>query len=381
MPFIPLYLEQGLGIASEAQRGLYMAFFYFFGVMGYALFCPLWGTLSDRYGVKVMLLRGTFVTAFIFLLMGLVSNVWALIFLRFLTASCAGTTSACNILVAKYTPEQHQGFALGSLSTAFWSGSMLGNVLGGFVVEHFGYFAAFAACGLTYFLAGIAVLFVREDFRRGEVLPHSGQSVAAAGKPSAAGIFTFCVLTMLSFFILWNTASYMGVPYFAMLVQRLGGAEHAPSLTGIISSFAAVSSLLSGLIFGYLSDRMGSRRLALLALLGTGIMVVAQGVCGGIFMLGLYKTVQTFFSSGLQPVLLKNLSGITPQRARGTVLGWSSTCSNVGVMLSTLLSGGVIYFCDLRWVYIVSGILVLLMMPVVLPVLRRAEREKLIHRS
>ena len=66
MPFIPLFLKDELGIADERIRGVYMAAFYFFGTLGYALFCPIWGALSDRFGVKPMLLRGTFGTAILF---------------------------------------------------------------------------------------------------------------------------------------------------------------------------------------------------------------------------------------------------------------------------------------------------------------------------
>ena len=139
MPFIPLFLRDHMKIASEVNRGLYMSMFTFFGTFGYALFCPIWGSLSDKYGVKIMLLRGTFVTAFLFPLMGYCSQPWMLITLRFLTAACAGTTAASHILIAKNTPEDKQGFAQGVLSTSVFCGSMLGNVLGGFIVHYFGY--------------------------------------------------------------------------------------------------------------------------------------------------------------------------------------------------------------------------------------------------
>ena len=43
MPFIPLFLKDQLGIVAEGERGIYMSMFYFFGVLGYAMFCPIWG--------------------------------------------------------------------------------------------------------------------------------------------------------------------------------------------------------------------------------------------------------------------------------------------------------------------------------------------------
>ncbi|MBR2434761.1 MAG: MFS transporter, partial [Lentisphaeria bacterium] len=79
MTFIPLFFQDHLGIESENERGIYVSMFNFFGVLGYAVFCPLWGSLSDRFGVKIMLLRGSFVTAIFFPMMAFVTAPWQLI--------------------------------------------------------------------------------------------------------------------------------------------------------------------------------------------------------------------------------------------------------------------------------------------------------------
>ncbi len=118
IPFVPLYLKEHLGIVNEGERGLYMSMFYFFGMLAYGVFNPVWGSLSDRFGVKPMLLRGTFLTAVFFPMMAYVTHVWSLIALRFVTAACAGTTAAAQTLLVKNTPEDKQGFALGMLTTA-----------------------------------------------------------------------------------------------------------------------------------------------------------------------------------------------------------------------------------------------------------------------
>ena len=34
MPFIPLFLKEGLGIVNDGERGLYMSMFSFFGMFG-----------------------------------------------------------------------------------------------------------------------------------------------------------------------------------------------------------------------------------------------------------------------------------------------------------------------------------------------------------
>ena len=138
MPFIPQLMRDNFDMVDQAQRGVYVSVFNFAGFLAYAVFCPVWGTLSDRFGVKIMLLRGFFVTCFFYPLMGYATQPWLLITLRFITAAFAGTTAAANILLVKTVPENRTGFALGLFGTAIWGGSMLGNVLGGLLVDLYG---------------------------------------------------------------------------------------------------------------------------------------------------------------------------------------------------------------------------------------------------
>ena len=61
-PFIGLFIKEKLAGGSDAVLATGIALYSFFGDMGYALFNPVWGKLSDRFGVKPMLLRGTFLS-------------------------------------------------------------------------------------------------------------------------------------------------------------------------------------------------------------------------------------------------------------------------------------------------------------------------------
>ena len=76
-PFIALFLRDHFGLADAAQRGFYMSRFYLFGNLAFAVFTPLWGVLGDRFGVKLMLYRGSFITAFLYPLMAFAPSVIA----------------------------------------------------------------------------------------------------------------------------------------------------------------------------------------------------------------------------------------------------------------------------------------------------------------
>ena len=173
-PFVSLFIKNDMGVSSPGELAFAVAAFNFACTAGYAIFNPVWGVLSDRFGVKPMLLRGTFLTGIFFPMMAYSRSVWVLVLLRFISAACAGTTAASQMMVARNTPDEHQGFAQGVLTTAIWGGAMLGNVIGGLLIHFFNYKVAFWFCGLLYAVGGISILFTRD----GEIIRPSGKVVS-----------------------------------------------------------------------------------------------------------------------------------------------------------------------------------------------------------
>ena len=372
MPFIPLFLKDELGIIDERSRGLWMSAFYFFGTLGYAVFCPVWGALSDRFGVKPMLLRGTFGTAVLFPLMAYSGNGWILVLLRFLSAACAGTTAAAQTLLVKNTPENKQGFALGVLSTAIWGGTMLGNVIGGIVVHYYGYKFTFMACGAMYFLAGFLVLPAHEDFK--PVI----KAAAAHVHRRIAGLlpeFTTAVWMILGLMFLTGLVRYFEVPYIAMLVEQITGDKEAAYWTGIISAFVAVGALLSGMITGYLSDKVKPLLILIPVFAITVITMLLQSFTSNLWVFGVSRTLMYLAAGGAYSVLQKLLSAATPKRKRGKVFGFSTTANGIGIMLSTVFAGGVICISGVRGVFFAAAILSLLLIPCYIVVIGKIMRQ------
>ena len=131
-----------------------------------AIFAPIWGSVADRYGRKLMVQRAMFGGAVVLTAMGFVQNVWQLAILRAIQGMLTGTVPAATTLVASSTPRERSGYALGLLQTAVWTGASVGPLLGGLVADTWGYRAAFWVTGSLLFLAGLTVWrFVEEDFQ------------------------------------------------------------------------------------------------------------------------------------------------------------------------------------------------------------------------
>jgi DHA1 family multidrug resistance protein-like MFS transporter len=366
MPFIPQLLRDNFGMVDQAQRGVCVSIFTFAGFLAYALFCPVWGTLSDRFGVKIMLLRGFFVTCFFYPLMGYVTQPWMLISLRFLTAACAGTTAAANILLVKTVPENHTGFALGLLGTAIWGGSVLGQVLGGIVVDLYGYKVTFWACGILYAVSGVLTLFA-SDSKTAKPAPEPLKSKAAKIHRYRKGVlpgFTFGVWVMMMVMLFYNFVRRFDIPYISMLIELITGPEKAVFWTGIIGAVSCIGAVLSGVIIGYLSDRMKPQVIIVPSLAVSIILLVLNAVSQDLVTLSISRTLLFFFAGSLFPILQKLLAAATPVRKRGKVFGWSTTFNNIGGMLSTVFSGWVIFLFGTRGVFFAAALLTLILIPV-----------------
>jgi len=278
IPFIPLFIKEELHITDEGSLAIYVSMFNFFGTLAYAVFCPIWGKLADRYGVKPMLIRGTFLTAFIFPVMGYVNSIGWLIFLRFLSAACAGTTAASQIMIVRTTPNDRQGFALGVLTTAIWGGAMLGNVAGGMIIYYFNYRFAFWFCGILYFIAGFSILFNRDDFipalRSAVRRTHQKTQRLRLLFPS----FTKAVWLMLGLFLLSGLIRYFETPYIALKIEALTSTETASYWTGIVSAVVCCGAILSGVCSGYLADRLPVKRLLLPILIISAVALFMHGL-------------------------------------------------------------------------------------------------------
>ena len=94
LPFVPLYIREKFGIDDEAQRGVYVAAFQFFGMMSFCVSNPIWGMLGDRCGRKLMLLRAYFLNGITMPLLMAAPDIYWLIFFRMLVSCFSGTISA-----------------------------------------------------------------------------------------------------------------------------------------------------------------------------------------------------------------------------------------------------------------------------------------------
>ena len=102
-PFQPYYVQE-LGVTDLKQVEFWSGLLFAAQAIPMAIFAPIWGSLSDRYGRKLMVERAMFGGAVVLAAMGLVQNVQQLVILRVIQGALTGTVAAATSLVASSTP-------------------------------------------------------------------------------------------------------------------------------------------------------------------------------------------------------------------------------------------------------------------------------------
>ncbi len=376
LPFLPLYLKEKEIIPAD-QTAFWSGVLIAAAPVSMMIMSPIWGTLGDRYGRKMMLVRATLAGAFVLYLMGVVDNIEALIVLRLLQGAFTGTIPSAQSLVAAATPEKHQGLALGLMMAAINVSYTAGAYFGGFFAELYGAEATFKIAGLLLVFATIIVVaVVRENFTPPVRVRHNTQSARIrhrkagidqfkAGIPALAAIaFVAWIMTFDGPFLpLYVEELFHGDPIAA---AAAGVSGEVFRLTGNINALASVIAVGGSISISYIMDKRVPRSVWVL---------ICLGAAGGIWILSHYanltglavgRSVFLFFTSGLASILVVLFSRMTPTEKRGSAMGWTVTARSIGWTLSPLIAGILVQWVGYAMSYAWLGGFTLLLIPLFL---------------
>lgn len=379
MPFVPYYIQE-LGATDETTRNFWIAAFAISGHVSVAVFSPVWGGFADRFGRKAMLVRANLCNALILPMMGFAPDVFTLVLLRVAMGIFSGSTTASQALIAGSSPMEKRGFAIGTLSSAIYCGTMVGCFLGGAFADLLGYRMAFVLCGLMYMLAGIIIIFgVKEVFqrpvRRTTPLPHGRkrkwQLLGMDLRPLRLAWLILLLITVM------DLARKFDISFLPLLVQDIHGSmDGAATWTGIIFGVVACAGIIAGPVLGIVADRLSAPKVALASAIVAGIFMTLQGLAFSMSSLIFFRFITVFAAGGLDPVFQVWLAKTTPDKIRGVVFGWALTAKCIGWVIATTLCGTVATYAGLRWIYPAGGTIYLLLIPMILYTSWRLTRKK-----
>jgi len=291
MAILPLYVQQ-LGVQSERQVRIWAGAVFAAHAVTMAVFVPIWGALSDRYGRKVMVVRAMLCAPLPITFMGLAQNVQQLTLLPALQGALSVVIPASVTLVATTVPRERAGHALGLLLIATYGRASAGPLLGGLIADTLGYPMAFLTAGILLLLAALGALcFVHEEFRPAGssrsrqtstdtsrlALPirMRNRLMPVLRSPLLLGILGVRLIMRWGFHSARPT-----LPLFILAIAPAGA--RVASIAGLINGISAATGAVGAWGLGRLGDRVGYGRVLLGRAILSAICYGAQVFIGSI---------------------------------------------------------------------------------------------------
>lgn len=334
LPFLPYYIRE-LGVVGDANVRRWAGIVTAASPVTMMIFALIWGSLADRYGRKLMLLRSMFGAAIALGLMAVAQNVGHLVVCRLLQGALSGTVVASTALVAGTAPAERSGFALGMMQSANYFGASAGPLIGGILADAFGYRRTFLIAAGLLVVGGLLVTFALKEqsippdrSRKGE-RGTIRQVFAAAGFMAAAMVFV-----MIRF------ANTVQAPVFSLFVEELRGTrEGLNTITGSIFFTAGLSAGLCGWAAGRLSDAWGHKKLLMVFTILAGCFSLALANATSVIHLYVLRALFGAAVAGLMAAANAIIRSVTPDNNIGKAYGvaWSLSC---GGWVIGAVSGG-----------------------------------------
>jgi DHA1 family multidrug resistance protein-like MFS transporter len=352
LPFLPLYVEK-LGAEGNAAIVEWSGVAFGATFLGTALTAPLWGSLGDRYGRKVMLVRAAVGMAIIMPLLGCVHHVWQLVGLRLAAGLVGGYASSSTMLIATQAPKDKSGWALGILSTGALAGSLMGPMVGGTLASLIGIrhtlFASGAVIAVTAFLT---LFFVREDRLPKRTMAAASAESTALPRALLAAMFGTAMLVLF--------ASMSIEPIITVYLRELGApAARLVFDAGLVMAASALGGVVMAAPLGRLADRIGAGKVIAGCLAAAGLIMLPQALVSSWWQLALLRFALGAALAGLLPAVMKVIRQAVPEQALGKVLGYAQSSQFAGQVLGPLAGGALGGMVGMRSVFICTGLLLL----------------------
>ncbi|KAD4059827.1 MFS transporter [Arthrobacter yangruifuii] len=364
MAFSASHVEDEWGL-SGAQLGYLLSA----ALVGMAVGSIFVSTVSDIIGRRKTLLIGVCIVAAGMLASFFAPGYGVLVILRFLTGVAIGTLqSTISVFASEFSNAKRRSTALSIVSIGQPIGGVLGGLISGILISHYGWRSAFLFGAVVTFLMiplvmkafpeSVDYLLVR---RPSGALTRVNQSLRAIGQPTVdvlpedvasfeaksrfADILTGynarrTILLSLAYFVL------MGSFYFAnswtpRLITASGFTAQDGINAGVLFSVGAITG---GVLLGLLGARFPMRKvLAVFFVIGAATFVVFANSTTGSLGWALFAAALVGFGSNAP---IAGMLAISPtyysSEVRGTALGLVIGMGRVGAIISPILAGALI---------------------------------------
>ena len=291
----------------------------------------IFGLMADRYGRKGPLMISIIFYSVIEIFSGLAPNYTIFLLLRLLYGiGMGGEWGVGASLVMETVSSKRRGFLSGLLQEGYAFGFLLAAAVYYLVFPHFGWRAMFFIGGLPALLT----LFIRSRVQETKAWKSAkavdwkeyGREIKKHWK-----LFLYLVLLMS----MMNLISHGTQDLYPTFFQQQHG--YSPQETAIITMISMVGAILGGLLFGYLSDKWGRRKMMALAVFLAVLFIPIWVHAGGDVVIAVGAFGMQFMVQGAWGIIPAHINELSPGPLRGFFPGFA-------YQLGVLTASGIVYF-------------------------------------
>ncbi|MEQ8906285.1 MFS transporter [Ekhidna sp.] len=322
LPELPDFMRTFDG---EDYIGLHITFFTLTALISR----PFSGKLTDTWGRIPVMVFGCTVTAVVSLFYPFFLNIYAFLFIRFLHGFSTGfKPTGTAAYVADIVPINRRGEGMGILSFFGMTGMGMGNYIGGEIALHSSIETLF------YSSAGVAILSVVVLAGMKETVENKQKFSRQLLKINASDIYEPTVLVPSVVMMLVTFSFGAALTLAPDLSVSLGIANK-----GLFFSYFTITSLVSRVVGGRLSDEFGRRKVLIAAMLivGTGSIYIGHSTSAFHLFTG-----ALIFGAGYglsSPALFAWAADLAPDKFRGRGFSTLFMALEIGIGMGALLAG------------------------------------------
>lgn len=350
IPILPFYIQH-LGAGGSALGGLMATY----AIMQF-IFAPIWGSLSDQYGRKPILLIGIAGNAIAQLLFGLSTQLWMLFAARTLAGMLSSATlPTAMAYIGDSTANQDRSKGMGILGAAMGIGMVLGPGIAGWLGTYSLSWPFFLAAVLSLSAFILAVVLLPESLPLSNRIQPTRNIRGPQIKDMWNALFSpIGMLLLMAYLLTFGLTNFEAV--FGLYANEQFGS--GPAEVGLLLTFVGlVSAIVQGLLTGPFTKRFGEVRIIKTALvcsaIGFGLMLLAKSI------MILIPTMGFFILSNA--MLNPSVSSLISQRTtsqQGIAMGLNNSFQSLGRMTGPLWAGFV-FDINLRLPYLTGAFIML----------------------
>ena len=326
-------------------------------VVGYSLGAALGalcvGPLSDRLGRKMFLLMGG-----LLFVLGSLASIWAYALPAFFLARlvigiAAGSISALTIAsIADVVPYETRGRVMGYVGAAYFAAPILGIPLGAEIAVRFGWQANYVILSMLTLCVLVGLLFEFQAFPMIENPKNFNYINLLKTKSTLAGAGS-------AFFV---TGGLVGFLLFLSLYLR-NNFQLSLQAVSVVLSLTGITGIIGAYGGGFLCDRIGKVRIALISNAILSVCFFAVPFLKGALLYTVLGVIGLTAAARIAP-LQSLITELVSKEHRGTFVAIRNTLSQIGggvaaASASALYGYGFQYVCWLAATFTLMAIILL----------------------